>query len=111
MCCTSLIPRSSHLHAVFDCLQKRAWDLSVVTSLATIVKMTPLLNLQQLQWNHPSAIMLQTYVLEVGLVSRLELVLFLQVLCSWRYKWEYLFVSRICDIMCAADHVVGNSIC
>ena len=46
------------------------------------------------------------YVLEVGLVSRLELVLFLQLLCSWRYKCEYVSMSRICDVTCAADHVV-----
>ena len=77
-----------------------------MTNLASIVKITLLLNLQQLQW-----IVLQqlSYVLEVALVSWLELVLFLQLL--WRYKCEYLFVSRICDVMCAADHVVRNSIC
>ena len=33
------------------------------------------------------------YVLEVRLVSQLELVLFLQLLCSWRYKCECVFVS------------------
>ena len=45
-------------------------------------------------------------VLEVGLVFRLELVLFSQLLCSWRYKCEYVSMSRICDVSCAADHVV-----
>ena len=45
-------------------------------------------------------------VLEVGLVSRLGLVLFLQVLCSWRYKYEYVSMSRVCDVTHAMDHVV-----
>ena len=34
-------------------------------------------------------------VLEVRLVSWLELVLFLQLLCSWRYNCEYVSMSRI----------------
>ena len=47
------------------------------------------------------------YVLEVGLVSQLELVLFLQLLCSWRYKCElYVSMSRICDVTRGTDHVV-----
>ena len=45
-------------------------------------------------------------VLEVGLVSWLELVLFLQLLCSWRYKCEYATMSRTCDVTRATDHVV-----
>ena len=46
------------------------------------------------------------YVLEAGLVSRLELVLFFQLLCSWRYKCGYVSNSRICDVTLAADHVI-----
>ena len=34
-------------------------------------------------------------VIEVRLVSWLELVLFLQLLCSWRYNCEYVSMSRI----------------
>ena len=45
------------------------------------------------------------YVLEVGLVSWLELVLLLQLLCSWRYKCEYVSMSRICDATRCTDHV------
>ena len=47
-------------------------------------------------------------VLEVGLVFWLELVLFLQLIysCMWRYKCEYVSMSRICDVSRAANHVV-----
>ena len=35
----------------------------------------------------------------------MELVLFLQLLCSWGYKCEYVSMSRICNDTRAADHV------
>ena len=47
----------------------------------------------------------------VRLVFRLEFVLFLQLLCGWRYKYEYVSMSRICDVSRAADHVVSSVFC
>ena len=35
----------------------------------------------------------------------MELVLFLQLLCSWGYKCEYVSMSKICNDTRAADHV------
>ena len=43
-----------------------------------------------------------------GSLSELVYVLDLSCLssCSWRYKCEYVSMSRICDVTCALDHVV-----
>ena len=57
-----------------------------------------------LQRNHPSAVLLRLgYVLEVGLVSQLDLVLIPKHLCSWRYKFEYVSVSRTYDLHTVSD--------
>ena len=45
-------------------------------------------------------------VIEVRLVSRLELVLFLQLLCSWRYNCKYVSMSRIFEVTSTGDHMV-----
>jgi len=82
------------------CLKYPHWQ-----NVPNVAKKKPFLDLQCLQRNRPSAVLLQSWLCSRGR-TRLELVLFLQLLCSWRYKSEYVSMSSICDVSCTVNHMV-----
>ena len=56
-----------------------------------------------------SAFTLQTWIyIEIGLISWLELALFLLLHYSLRGNCEYISRSRICVNICGTDHMVRN---
>ena len=56
-----------------------------------------------------STFTLQTWIyIEIGLISWLELVSFLSLLCRLRGNCEYVSGSRIRVNICGTDHIVRN---
>jgi len=69
-------------------------EISAVTKFTANKK--PLLDLQRLQHNRPSAVQLQSWLYSIGRTClSAGTCLIFQPLCSWRYKSEY---SRIYDV-------------
>ena len=68
--------------------------------------MKPFLDLQCLQRNRLSAVLLQSWLCSRGRTCLSAGICLVQLLCSWRYKCEYVSMSRICDVTRGTDHVV-----